>query len=186
MDIVWMCSHERRRPEGARRPVLWLALSILFVAVLGDTGCKRKASEPSVPEEPGLPVVYTNRMDDASYVGALMTNRAAQKQFAGERGRVLEKMAPFIEKARAALPADAPDNEVRAYLDNLKDPEWDALVAENKRLVGALDQTLEDARAVVRRRIQAERQALQDVEEGKAVAAGASEQEPPPTRVQER
>lgn len=144
-------------------PCFVLVLSTLILGVhFTLCGCKKRA----VPEGDVLPVVHTNRMEDAEYVKALQANRLAQGVLTSERQDVVNKMEVLLAKARAKLPEGADDEAVKAGL--AKDPVWQALAAENLRKIAAIEEKLKEARETVRERLLREQSDAKAVAEGRA------------------
>lgn len=173
MSVFLGMSLKKNVAKGMRLAGSVVFLSIVFVCLAG-IGCKRKAA-PVV--EPELPHVFTNRMADVTYVEALKENMGVQRQWAGERSEVVEKMTAMIERTRAALPEGASDEAVKAELD--KSAEWRELEAQNARLIGEIEKTLAQARETVRQRMLAEANDLKAVAEGRAIPAQPPERKIP-------
>ena len=157
--------------------VYMTVVSMVFVGFLLG-GCKKRtvpAEEPSASAAPRLESVVTNRMMDAAYRKALDQNRQEQGKAAFARNQIVEKMEALVAQARAALPAGADSQAVKAEL--AKNPEWQALEAQNARAVTEIDKTLAEARETVRKRLLAEARDVKAVAEGRAVAV-----DPPPAK----
>ena len=118
-------------------------VSMAFIGVLAP-GCKKRAMPAEAPSAaaaaPRLESVVTNRMLDAAYRKALDRNRQEQGKAALARHQIVEKMEALVAQARAALPAGADNAAVKAEL--AKNPEWQALEAQNARAVAEIDKTL--------------------------------------------
>ena len=118
-----------------------LAVAAL-VAFLCLRGCASKAPD--------------DRTTDAAYAQELKDVMAARKPLVRARHQTVAEMEAVIARARQALPADATDEAVKAELEGHPDkyPEWKAL---NARIAGdnaAIEDSLRDAQARVRARIQ--------------------------------
>ena len=151
--------------------VCMTTVSMVFMVFL-LVGCKKRtvpAETPSVSAAPRLESVVTNRMKDATYRKALDQNRQEQGKAAFARNQIVEKMEALVAQARAALPAGADSEAVKAEL--AKNPEWQALEAQNARAVAEIDKTLAEARETVRKRLVDEARDVKAVAEGRAVAA---------------
>ena len=152
-------------------------VSMVFMGFLLN-GCKKRtvpAESLSASAASRLESVVTNRMKDATYRKALDQNRQEQGKAAFARNQIVEKMEALVAQARAALPAGADSEAVKAEL--AKNPEWQALEAQNARAVAEIDKTLAEARETVRKRLLAEARDAKAVVEGRAVAV-----DPPPAQ----
>lgn len=138
--------------------------AVVFCSVL--TGCD-KTEKASPPESP-KPVVYENRMEDPAYRQALTDARAEQKKIARGRNAVVEEMEKVIAAARAALPKDATDGQVKAELESHpeKYPTWKDLSEKIVVANGAAEKNLAEVRRTVRARM------LKEVADRQAVANG--------------
>jgi PBP1b-binding outer membrane lipoprotein LpoB len=150
-------------------------VSIVFMALVA-AGCKKKTVAPVVEAKPQLESVYTNRMNDAAYVESLRSNRVAQSVQANERHVLTQQLKVCRERVRAALPADAGEAALTNAL--ARDPEWQQLEARREQMDGRIQATLLDAQEAIRKRMEAEAQAV------KAVAAGRAEAADRPTAPQ--
>lgn len=162
---------EKNVIEKFRIAVCVTGMSMVFVSLL-VAGCKKRAVPESVAAgapAPDLRSVVTNRMLDPAYRKALDQNRQEQGKKASERNRIVEKMTGLIAKTRTLLPAGADDATVKAEL--AKNPEWQALEAQNARMIGEIEKTLAEARETVRKRMETEVRDVKAVAEGQAVAA---------------
>jgi hypothetical protein len=171
----FLSGERMKRVVQKARTAVWVAsVSMLFIGcAVGFFGCKRRqppAGKASVPAAGAAPeVVVTNRMDDGAYLKALVENRREQGQKAAARQEVVSQMEKMVEEARAALPAGADNEAVKAEL--AKRPEWKALEGENARRLEEIRQTLVAARETVRLRMAAEGRDVNAVAEGRAVPA---------------
>jgi len=142
-------------------------VSIVFIGLFStcfySAGCKKRT--PIVVKAP-LESVYTNRMNDAAYVGALQTNCAKQTAKAGERSVIVIQMQACIERVKATLPKDADEAALKAAL--AKDDEWRKLEPQNAKAIEEIQQILGEAREKVRQRMLEETRAVKAVADGKA------------------
>ena len=99
-----------------------------------------------------------DRTQDPAYVQELKDVIAARKPLVKARHQTVSEMEALIAKARAALPADATDEAVKAELDGHpeKYPEWKGLSEQILRDNAAIEDSLKDARARVRARVMKE------------------------------
>ena len=139
-------------------------LSTVVLCVLA-CGCRRRV-QPVVPE---VAQVVTNRMQDAAYVRALRENSTRQMSGARARELVAARQKVCAERVKASLAEGADDEVLKAALQ--KDAEWVALEAEAKQAADALLKAQEDAKRLIRARMEEEAQAVKDVRSGKARAA---------------
>lgn len=153
-------TRQKMRAEALGGWLLSTVIICLFVA-----GCKRRGQ----PTEPELAQVVTNRMQDAAYVQALHANRDLQMANAYAREQVTARQRACVERIRATLPENADDETLQAALQ--KDPEWAELEAESQKVAAAALQAQEDAKFLIRARLQEEEQAIKDVQSGKAKVA---------------
>lgn len=150
------------------RPELWrgfLLSTVIVILCAVICGCKRRG-QPSAPE---LPQVITNRMHDAAYVRSLQENSTRQMAAAHMRESVAARQQACAERVRAALAEGAGEEDLKAALQ--KDAEWGELEAEARKAAEAMQKAREDAKALIRARMDAEAQAVKDVQGGKAAAA---------------
>lgn len=151
----------------------WKPLSAALHCVLLSTvifcglvcGCRRSVR----PVEPELAQVVTNRMQDAAYVRALHENSTRQMAGARARNHLAARQKACAERVKASLAEGADDEALKAALQ--KDAEWAALEAEAKQAADALLKAQEDAKRLIRARMEEEAQAIKDVRSGKASAA---------------
>ena len=118
-------------------------------------GCERKESAPSAPAVTNAPAKAVSRLDDPAYQAQVTNHIAAQRRTNVARERVRARMEQMRERARKALPEGAPDEQVKAELENnpRQYPAW-------RELVAALEQNAEEskrnsaaAQTTIRRRI---------------------------------
>jgi hypothetical protein len=101
-------------------------------------------------------------------MAALMANRQQQTKEARERLALSMKMTQCVTRVSAALPPDAPAETRQKALE--ADPEWKALDAQIRQAEAAAKETLKQAEALVRKRMQDELRDNQAIQEGKAKA----------------
>lgn len=125
---------------------------LLFAAVCG---CER-GEVSSAPAGVAKPAV--SRTDDPVYQKALKDSGRDQRSLAQMRVQVVAQMEGLIRRARAALPKDATDAQVKDEL--IRYPEkyvgWRDLSRRLDELDAAMKKELDEVRARVRTRIQAE------------------------------
>ena len=99
-----------------------------------------------------------DRTQDPAYVQELKDVIEARKALVKARNETVSEMKDVIAKARAALPADATDEDVKAELDGHpeKYPEWKGLSEQILRDNAAIEDSLKDAQSRVRARIMKE------------------------------
>ena len=135
---------------------LRVAAMALLVAVCG---CERDASAPNAPaaRQEAVP-----RTKDPEYQKALKDVQVRRRKIATERMKVLDEMKELSEKARAALPKDATDAQVKAGLEGnpQKYPAWQELVRRLGEVEASAKKDLEEARGMVRERILREQKDL--------------------------
>lgn len=131
----------------------------LVLFLLCFCGCEDK--KPEVSEGPA-------RMQDPQYVKQLEDVRAGLKAPAKVSNQVKSEMAKVIAAARANLPKDATDEQVKAELEGHpeKYPTWKDLEAKNGTVNADIEKKLADAQKLVRARI------LKDLAEQKKNSAG--------------
>ncbi len=134
-------------------PFATVAMTLVFAAFVG---CEKK------------PEVYTTRGEDPAYQAALRESRARQNEKAGVRARLVTQMQELVTRARAALPKDATEEQVRAELEGnpQKYPGWKALSAALTKTDAEFQAEMAKARDTVRARI------LKEAADRKAVAEG--------------
>jgi len=123
-----------------------LAVVVLAVVVaLCVRGCRRG------------PAPY-DRTQDPAYTQELKDVLEARKPLVKARNQTVSEMKDVIAKARAALPAGATDEDVKAELDGHpeKYPEWKGLSEQILRDNAAIEDSLKDAQSRVRARIMKE------------------------------
>lgn len=128
----------------------WLAVALAMAAlavvvVLCVRGCRRG------------PEGY-DRTKDPEYANELKDVLAARKPLVKARNETVSGMKALIAKARAALPAGATDEDVKAELDGHpeKYPEWKGLSEQILRDNAAIEDSLKDAQSRIRARIMKE------------------------------
>jgi len=128
----------------------WIAVALAMAAlavvvVLCVRGCRRG------------PEGY-DRTKDPEYVNELKDVIEARKPLVKARNQTVAEMKDVIAKARAALPAGASDEEVKAELDGHpeKYPEWKGLSEQILRDNAAIEDSLKDAQSRIRARIMKE------------------------------
>ena len=123
-----------------------LAVVVLAVVVaLCVRGCRRG------------PAPY-DRTQDPAYTQELKDVLEARKPLVKARNQTVSEMKDVIAKARAALPAGATDEDVKAELEGHpeKYPEWKGLYEQILRDNAAIEGNLKDAQSRVRARIMKE------------------------------
>lgn len=144
----------------------WLVQSIAPFAtvamILGSaafSGCEKK------------PEVYTARGNDPVYQKALQESHANQNKISRVREKIASQMEELVSRARAVLPADATDDQVRQELESnpAKYPGWKALSSALAKANADLEKQMGNARATVRARILKEAADRKAVAEGRAV-----------------
>ena len=126
----------------------WIAVLLALAAVavtLCVRGCRRG------------PQGY-DRTKDPEYANELKAVLEARKPLVKARNQTVSEMKDVIAKARAALPAGATDEEVKAELEGHpeKYPEWKGLYEQVLRENAAIEDSLRDARSRVGARIMKE------------------------------
>ena len=123
-----------------------LAMVVLAVVVaLCVRGCRRGPAGD-------------DRTKDPAYAQELKDVLEARKPFVKARNQTASEMKDVIAKARAALPAGATDEEVKAELDGHpeKYPEWKGLSEKIVQDNAAIEGSLKDAQSRIRARIMKE------------------------------
>ncbi|MGN0847891.1 MAG: hypothetical protein ACI4RA_10980 [Kiritimatiellia bacterium] len=143
--------------EQSIAPFATVAMMLVFTAF---TGCEKK------------PEVYTTRGADPQYKEALRQTRIRQNEKGDVRVRVVAQMKELAERARAALPQGATDEQIKAELEGnpQKYPGWSALSAALAKTDAELKAEMANARKTVRERIFKEAADRKAVAEGRAVA----------------
>ena len=143
----------------------WLVQSLapfatvaVVVGIAAFCGCEKK------------PEVYTARGEDPVYRKTLHETRMRQNEQAAVRARIEPQLKELVARARAALPKDATDEQVRAELEANpeKYPGWKALSDALAKANANLEQEMARARATVRARILKEAADRRAVAEGRA------------------
>lgn len=148
-------------------------VSTLFAALLA-VGCKKKTPTKSVEAKPiKQESVYTNRMNDATYVEALRKSRAEQGEVARARAALEGRLDACRKRVKSTLPAGSDEAALKTAL--ARDPEWQKLEAEKAPLEGRIQAARSAAEETVRRRIESEARAVKAVAEGKAVPLDRAE-----------
>ena len=127
----------------------WIAVLVALLAggvavVLCVRGCKGSG------EGKGY-----DRTEDPSYRQELLDIQKSRAPLAKARNATVSEMEAVIAKARAALPAGATDEEVKAELDGHpeKYPDWKGLNERIAKDNAAIEGSLKDAQERVRARI---------------------------------
>lgn len=123
-----------------------LAMVVLAVVVaLCVRGCRRGPAGD-------------DRTKDLAYAQELKDVLEARKPLVKARNQTASEMKDVIAKARAALPAGATDEEVKAELDGHpeKYPEWKGLSEKIVQDNAAIEGSLKDAQSRIRARIMKE------------------------------
>ncbi len=148
----------------------WLVQSLapfatvaVVVGIAAFCGCEKKPCEKK-------PEVYTVRGEDPVYQNALRETRMRQNEQAAVRARIEPQLQELVARARAALPKDATDEQVRAELEAHPEryPGWKALSSALVKANAKLEQEMARARATVRARILKEAADRRAVAEGRA------------------
>ena len=132
----------------------WIAVLLAFAALaavvvtLCVRGCRRGSEAPA----------RYDRTQDPEYVNELKGVIEARKPLVKARNQTVSEMKDVIAKARAALPAGASDEEVKAELEGHpeKYPEWKGLSEQILRDNAAIEGSLKDAQLRIRARIMKE------------------------------
>ena len=137
-------------------------------------GCERKDTAPSaspVPEAKPAATSVVSRANDAAYQEQLKEHVSAQRRTMSKRAKIEARIAQLRARAKAALPADATDEQVAAELENNpgKYPAWRELDAARKANLAEEEKNRAAAQSAVRQRI------LREVAEGRAQGAPAAE-----------
>ena len=141
----------------------WLLSTVILCFFV--CGCKRRGRSA----EPELEQAVTNRMQDAAYVQSLHENRDRQMANAYAREKVASRQKACVERVKASLPENADEASLKAALQ--KDSEWVELEARAQKVVVTEQQAQEDAKMLIRGRLEEEAQAIKDVQSGKARVA---------------
>ena len=137
--------------EKTSRFALIAVIAVLLVAglvaVLCVRGCRKEPPPPTY-----------DRTKDPAYRQELKDVMNARKPLVKARNETVSEMEAVIAKARAALPAGATDEEVKAELDGNpeKYPEWKSLNEKIAKDNAAIEDSLKDAQSRVRARIMKE------------------------------
>ena len=122
-----------------------LALAVLAVVVALCVRGRRSAQQYDRTQDPA----YTHELKDVL---------EARKPLVKARNQTVSEMKDVIAKARAALPAGASDEEVKAELDGHpeKYPEWKGISEKIVQDNAAIEGSLKDAQSRIRARIMKE------------------------------
>lgn len=148
-------------PQGPR---VWRAgccaafLACCAALLCGGCGCRK-----------GPPEVYTDRANDTAYIDSLIANSRQQREAAQARHETSILMTQCVQRVRATLPPDTGEEALVAALAD--DPAWQGLAAQAEAQDAAAARIYEEGLTAVRNRILEEKQALSDVQVGKAKAA---------------
>ena len=135
----------RKFSRAAWIAVVLAMVVVAVVVVLCVRGCRRGSDG-------------YDRVQDSTYEQELKDVMEARKPLVRARNKTVSEMKGVIAKARAALPAGASDEEVKAELDGHpeKYPEWKGLSEQILRDNAAIEGSLKDAQSRVRARIMKE------------------------------
>ena len=133
--------------DKTSRFALIAVIAVLLVAglaVLCVRGCRKEQPSPTY-----------DRTKDPAYRQELLDIQKNRKPLVKARNETVSEMEALIAKARAALPAGATDEEVKAELDGHpeKYPEWKGLYERIVKENAAIEGSLKDAQSRVRARI---------------------------------
>lgn len=128
-------------------PVLIILLVAGLIALLCIRGCGKGETPPAY-----------DRTKDETYRQELKDVIANRKPLVKARNETVSEMEAVIAKARAALPAGATDDEVKAELEGHpeKYPEWKSLNEKIAKDNKAIEDSLKDAQSRVRARLMKE------------------------------
>ena len=135
---------------GKLSRVAWIAIALAVVVLAIVVAlCVRGSRRGPAPYD---------RTQDPAYAQELKDVLEARKPLVKARNQTVSEMKAVIAKARAALPADATDEAVKAELDGHpeKYPEWKGLSEQILRDNAAIEDSLKDAHLRVRARIMKE------------------------------
>jgi hypothetical protein len=158
------------------RPLFAQCVFLILVSVLLFPGCKKQ--EEKKPDTPVLPAVYPDRSQDKDYIAALMANRKQQTHQAKERLNLSIQMTQCVSRVRATLPSDVSGEALQKALE--ADQAWKTLDIQIKQAEAASKETLKQAEALVRQRMQQEMRDNQAIEQGKAKAIETAKPIVPP------
>jgi len=139
---------------------------LIFISAFVFPGCKKQ--EEKKTDTPVLPAVQADRSQDKDYRASLMANRKQQTQEAKERLSLSMKMTQCVERVRATLPSEASAETLQKALE--ADPAWQDLDKQAKQAEAVSKETLKQAEALIRQRMQQELRDNQAIEQGKAKA----------------
>jgi hypothetical protein len=165
--MMWCAQRPIKGSLDRVRLLFVQGLLLLFVCAFVFPGCK-KQEEPKKPDTPELPSVHADRAQDKDYIAALMANRKQQTQDAREMLSLSRKMTQCVVRVRATLPSEASGETLQKALE--ADPAWQDLDKQIKQAEVTSKETLKQAEALVRQRMQQELRDNQAIEQGKAKA----------------
>ena len=150
----------RRRLKQGRIAPRVAAVMLLLAAVCG---CEKEVASPkgAAPAETNS-AAFLPRTQDPAYAEALRGVLAKRNKVAARRHKIVEQMEALVAQARAALPADATEEQVRDELQNnpKKYPGWRELSRILRARNEQADKELADARRLVMARIRQEQAEL--------------------------
>ena len=137
-------------------------------------GCERKDATHSAPpasEAKPAATSVVSRANDAAYQAQVKGFATADLNIHRTRAKIEARIEQLRARAKAALPADATDEQVAAELENNpgKYPAWRELDAARKANLAEEEKNRAAAQSAVRQRI------LREVAEGRAQGAPAAE-----------
>jgi hypothetical protein len=141
---------------------------VLFLGVMTLVFCGCKKKEEVKKPDPVLPTVYADRANDKDYMASLKASREQQVKEARERVSLSLKMTQCVTRVRGSLPPEATAEAVQKALE--ADQGWKDLDSQIKKLEEASAETLKQARALIRKRMQDELRDNQAISKGEAKA----------------
>lgn len=137
-------------------------------------GCERREPVPSAPPAPEAKPAATSvvsRADDAAYQAQVKDLAAGARRPLVKREQIRARMDRLRERAKAALAADATEEQVTAELENnpKKYPAWRELVVALNAIPDEVRQNRAAAQSAIRQRI------LREVADGRAQGAATAE-----------
>lgn len=137
-------------------------------------GCERREPAPSAPPAPEAKPAATSvvsRADDAAYQAQVKDLVAGARRPLVKREQIRARMDRLRERAKAALAADATEEQVTAELENnpKKYPAWRELVVALNAIPDEVRQNRAAAQSAIRQRI------LREVADGRAQGAATAE-----------
>lgn len=159
--------YETSQIKRERMPLRWSGglLWISFGMILMACGCGKK-------DAPRMENVYTNRANDAVYMETLIKRSREQAKQSSEYFQTRRQMTQCVARVRGTLPVGTDDKALQVSL--AADPEWQTLIAQEKRQREQSEQLLADAKEMIRRRMLDEERASRAVKEGKALPVDAA------------